>query len=97
MPLSTIHEAKVLLKANTSSQSYLIKQADKRIERITWKLNEKEKLIYKCKEMDYIEKDYLHEVMIDQKLANAFSRKMSVGVEEDKWNHTAGKVSEYAR
>lgn len=79
IPLSAIYEAKALLKANTALNQRLIKQSIKRINRIKYKIKEKEseiskyqiikdKLIQKCRALDYTENDYLYEINIDKKL-----------------------------
>ena len=82
IPLSAVHEAKALLKANAALNKKLIRKTDKRMNRIGMKIREKEtelekvicekeKMIRKTKLHGTAEKDYLYEeTVIDPKIKN---------------------------
>ena len=82
IPLSAVHEAKALLKANAALNKKLIQKTDKRMNRIRMKIREKEtelekvicekeKMIRKTKLHGTTEKDYLYEAtVIDPKIKN---------------------------
>ena len=70
IPLSAVHEAKALLKANAALNKKLIQKTEKETE-LEKVICEKEKMIRKTKLHGTTEKDYLYEAtVIDPKIKN---------------------------